>query len=194
MAAFTVPPITAPISNSGGASITITPQWYDYLKNLYTRSGEFTGLTDQIKFTSKTAIGWTTTNDILAKGRPGYEQDTGKFKIGDGATAWNSLAYACYTPAQTDALLALKLSVGTTTSSIAEGVNQYFTNARAISAVNLAANFAVFSATPIPQPTTAITAGAFVANTSGIANDSATFDGYTIGQIAAALRALGILA
>ncbi len=51
-----------------------------------------------------------------------------------------------------------------------------------------------WNATPIIQPTTAVTAGAFVANTSGIVDDSATFDGYTIGQIAAALRAAGLLA
>lgn len=51
-----------------------------------------------------------------------------------------------------------------------------------------------WNATPIIQPTTAIAAGAFVANTSGIADDTATFDGYTIGQIAAALRSAGLLA
>lgn len=44
------------------------------------------------------------------------------------------------------------------------------------------------------QATTSITGGAFVANTSGISNDTATFDGYTIGQIVAALRAVGLLA
>jgi hypothetical protein len=53
---------------------------------------------------------------------------------------------------------------------------------------------AFWNATPVVQPTTGITAGAFVANTSGIADDTATFDGYTIGQIAAALRQIGILA
>jgi hypothetical protein len=48
--------------------------------------------------------------------------------------------------------------------------------------------------TPIVQPTTAITAATFVTNTSGILNDSATFDGYTIGQVVKALRNVGILA
>lgn len=51
-----------------------------------------------------------------------------------------------------------------------------------------------WNATPVVQPTTGITAGTFTANTSGISDDSATFDGYTIGQIAAALRQVGILA
>jgi hypothetical protein len=52
----------------------------------------------------------------------------------------------------------------------------------------------LWNATPNVQPTTAITAGAFVANTSGIANDTATFDGYTMGQVVAALRRIGALA
>lgn len=48
--------------------------------------------------------------------------------------------------------------------------------------------------TPIVQPTTAIAAATFVANTSGIVNDTATFDGYTIGQMAKVLRNLGLAA
>jgi hypothetical protein len=54
--------------------------------------------------------------------------------------------------------------------------------------------FAFWNATPIVQPTTAVAASTFVANTSLIANDTATFDGYTIGQIVKALRNIGILA
>lgn len=53
---------------------------------------------------------------------------------------------------------------------------------------------AFWNKAPIVQPTNAIAAAAFVANTSGITNDTATFGGYTIGQIAAALIATGILA
>ena len=44
------------------------------------------------------------------------------------------------------------------------------------------------------RETTAVSAATFVANTSAIANDTATFDGYTIGQVVKALRNLGILA
>lgn len=51
-----------------------------------------------------------------------------------------------------------------------------------------------WNTTPIVQPTTAIAASTFAANTSGIVDDTATFDGYTIGQITKALRNLGILA
>lgn len=52
----------------------------------------------------------------------------------------------------------------------------------------------LWNATPIIQPTTGVTAATFVTNTSLIANDTATFDGYTIGQVVKALRNIGILA
>ena len=41
-----------------------------------------------------TASEWTTANTILSAGEIGFESDTNKFKIGDGAGAWNSLPYA----------------------------------------------------------------------------------------------------
>jgi hypothetical protein len=53
---------------------------------------------------------------------------------------------------------------------------------------------AFWNKTPIIQPTTSTTAATFVANTSLIANDTATFGGYTIGQVVAALINVGILA
>lgn len=40
-----------------------------------------------------TAANWTSANPTLAAGEPGYETDTFKMKIGDGSTAWTSLAY-----------------------------------------------------------------------------------------------------
>lgn len=52
----------------------------------------------------------------------------------------------------------------------------------------------LWNATPDIQPTTAIAAAAFVTNTSLIANDTATFGGYTIGQVVAALKRVGVLA
>lgn len=36
---------------------------------------------------------WTSANPVLALGEIGLETDTNKGKIGDGSTAWNSLAY-----------------------------------------------------------------------------------------------------
>jgi hypothetical protein len=40
-----------------------------------------------------TAAAWTAANPTLASGELGGETDTGKIKLGDGSTAWNSLAY-----------------------------------------------------------------------------------------------------
>jgi hypothetical protein len=47
----------------------------------------------QIQLRRGTAAQWTSTNPTLAAGEQGYETDTGKMKIGDGSTAWNSLLY-----------------------------------------------------------------------------------------------------
>jgi carbonic anhydrase/acetyltransferase-like protein (isoleucine patch superfamily) len=48
-----------------------------------------------IKIRRDTASNWTskTPNPTLALGEQGYETDTGRMKIGDGSTIWNSLLY-----------------------------------------------------------------------------------------------------
>jgi hypothetical protein len=52
-----------------------------------------------------------------------------------------------------------------------------------------------FGATPIvQQTTTSQTASTFVANTSGIVDDTATWDGYTVGDVVKILRVFGLLA
>jgi len=48
----------------------------------------------QIQLRNGTAAQWTSANPTLAVGELGVETDTGKFKVGTGSTAWNSLAYA----------------------------------------------------------------------------------------------------
>ena len=40
-----------------------------------------------------TAAGWTSANPTLNAGEIGFETDTKKMKVGDGSTAWTSLAY-----------------------------------------------------------------------------------------------------
>jgi hypothetical protein len=47
----------------------------------------------QIQFRRGTASQWTSANPTLAEGEMGIETDTDLFKIGDGSTAWTSLAY-----------------------------------------------------------------------------------------------------
>ena len=47
----------------------------------------------QIQYRRGTAAQWSAANTRLAAGEPGYETDTGKFKVGDGSTAWSGLSY-----------------------------------------------------------------------------------------------------
>jgi hypothetical protein len=48
----------------------------------------------QIQLRRGTAASWTSANPTLAAGEMGVESDTGKAKIGNGVTAWNSLSYS----------------------------------------------------------------------------------------------------
>lgn len=107
-------------------------------------------------------------------------------KLQFNVLATNKLDYAVttastWTFADSVALADAKnLSVGTTTGTkIGTATTQ---------------KLSFWNATPIVQPTTAVAAATFVANTSLIANDTATFDGYTIGQVVKALRNFGVLA
>lgn len=48
----------------------------------------------QIQYRRGTAAQWTSVNPVLAQGEPGYEYDTGKFKVGNGVDTWNVLPYS----------------------------------------------------------------------------------------------------
>jgi hypothetical protein len=47
----------------------------------------------KIQWRRGTAAAWTAANPVLSEGTPGFESDTGKFKIGDGTKDWKTLAY-----------------------------------------------------------------------------------------------------
>ena len=83
------------------------------------------------------------------------------------------------------------LMSGLTVSTIAGDPNLALTGAVTLGAA--ADRLAFFGQGVQARQTTAIAAGAFVANASGIANDTATFNGYTLGQISAALVLYGLL-
>jgi hypothetical protein len=59
-------------------------------------------MTSRLQNRRDTAANWTSNNPTLAAGEIGLETDTAKYKMGDGTTAWNSLAYA-YTAGATGA-------------------------------------------------------------------------------------------
>ncbi len=47
-----------------------------------------------MQFLRGTASKLKATNPIPLYGQPCFEKETGRFKIGDGVTAWNSLVFA----------------------------------------------------------------------------------------------------
>lgn len=108
--------------------------------------------------------------------------------------------YACYYSGTAPAYINGELRLGTTTGGtdamrIGDAKNIAFdttTGTKIGTATSQKIGF--WNATPIVQPTTSVTAATFVANTSGIADDTATFDGYTIGKVVKALRNIGLLA
>jgi hypothetical protein len=57
-------------------------------------------------------------NGILYQGEVGYETDTGRFKIGDGSTAWGSLNYASVLPSNFVAGSGISLSQGSNGSTL----------------------------------------------------------------------------
>lgn len=108
--------------------------------------------------------------------------------------------WGVYVSGTMDNAIAGKLSLGSTTAptqalSFPAGGN-ILTDTSTGTKIGTATSqlFSLWNATPIAQPTTAIAAATLVTNTSLIANDSATFDGYTLGQVVKALRNFGILA
>jgi hypothetical protein len=72
----------------------------------------------QIQVRRGTASQWTSTNPVLASGEWGYESDTGKVKIGNGSSAWNSVGYTgAATGTVTSITAGTGLSGGTITST-----------------------------------------------------------------------------
>ena len=73
-------------------------------------------MTSRLQQRRDTAANWTTNNPTLAAGELGYETDTKKIKVGDGSTAWTSLAYAA-TGTVTSITAGTGLTGGTISSS-----------------------------------------------------------------------------
>jgi hypothetical protein len=75
--------VEGPAFNAGGAGITGNTG----------PSGAYNGANIVLQLRHDLATAWTTVNPVLAMGEMGLETDTQLFKIGDGTTAWNALAY-----------------------------------------------------------------------------------------------------
>ena len=75
-----------------------------------------------IKLRRGTTAQWSSANPTLALGEVGIDTDLNQFKVGDGATAWSSLAYATApinSPAFTGTPTAPTANAGTNTTQIA---------------------------------------------------------------------------
>ena len=68
-----------------------------------------------------TAANWTSANPILLSGEIGYETDTKKFKIGNGSSNWNSLAYLPIPDGSGNLTITGNLEIGSTGSLTFEG-------------------------------------------------------------------------
>ena len=50
-------------------------------------------INSRIRLKVDSAANWTSSNPTLLMGEGGFESDTGRYKVGDGATSWVSLEY-----------------------------------------------------------------------------------------------------
>jgi hypothetical protein len=110
----------------------------------------------QIQLRRDTAANWTSSNPTLAQGEFGFETNTGKFKIGNGSTAWNSLAYS---------LPALSATSPITYTDGVIAINQGSLSIAASQINNLATGVATFLTTP-----TSANLAAAVTNETGTGN------------------------
>jgi hypothetical protein len=67
-----------------------------------------------------TAAEWASANPVLSAGEPGFETDTGLFKVGDGSTAYNDLPY--FAPRRADEYDSAKIEAGASGISSATNI------------------------------------------------------------------------
>ena len=140
-------------------------------------------MTSRLQNRRDTATNWTTNNPTLAAGELGYETDTKKIKIGDGSTAWTSLAYYV-TGTGGETLLSTTTLSGTSTTI--SSIDQTYK-----SLIIVIENLIVSSQTAVLFEINGLsnggwwTAGGY-GNTSGVnqANTPFTVDGWTGNVIA----------
>lgn len=80
-------------------------------------------MANRIQLRRDMAAVWASANPVLAQGEPGFEIDTNCFKIGDGVTSWNSLAYAMST--KMDKTHTHDQSVASATWIVTHGLNKF---------------------------------------------------------------------
>lgn len=100
----------------------------------------------KIQFRRGTASEWNLANPILSQGEAGFETDTGRFKVGNGLTPWNSLVYSSGVTGPTGSTPTV--TIGTTTT-LNPGVNASVANSGTATAAIL--NFGIPQGATGPQ-------------------------------------------
>ena len=136
----------------------------------------------KIQIRRDTAANWSSANTVLSQGEIGYDLTNGRFKIGNGSTAWNDLSYSVealghnhdsryYTEVEVDGLINdVNGDISANTTDIASNTNNISSNTS-----NIATNTASI----------ATNASGIATNASGIAAN-ATSIGVNAADIAAA--------
>ena len=96
----------------------------------------------QIQQRGDTAAAWAAANPVLAAREVGWETDSRRSKIGDGATAWNALPYTNATGASADPVTAMAIVSGTATVDCGSGLTKNFTLALTANATLAVSNLA----------------------------------------------------
>lgn len=150
----------------------------------------------KIALRNDTAANWTAKNPVLSKGEMGVEIDTGRFKFGDGTTAWSSIArYGGVVVAGSanngkisiDGVDTNVYTLPTATDKVLGGVksstglNNVTVDASGLMSVNYVSTADKLSS-------------AKTISVSGDATGSTTFDGTATSNIAVALVATGVTA
>ncbi len=98
----------------------------------------------QIQLRGGTAAQWTLADPILADRELGLEQDTLRFKIGNGVQAWSALPYRGVDGAPGGTLYSYDLNTGTTPR---DSITTTFTHVGATTLQSVLASLAPMSAT-----------------------------------------------
>jgi hypothetical protein len=134
----------------------------------------------RIQLRRDTAAQWTANNPTLSTGEAGYESDTGKLKIGNGSSAWSSLAYVktALTDTTGDYVATVSGTDGVTISGAGAGAAVTVANSDKGSSQNIFKNVAVSGQSTIVadsnDDTLTVVAGTGVTLTTNATTDTLT--------------------